>query len=62
MDRTLKPATGLPLALVVGMFSFAVVRVVGEGLINYVMNPLFDRVWAPLVVEPVAELPRSWRR
>jgi len=41
-DLTIKPATGIPLALVIIALSFLFVRLIGEGLITYVFDPIFD--------------------
>ena len=41
-DITIKPATGIPLALVIIALSFLFVRLIGEGLITYVFDPIFD--------------------
>jgi len=31
--------------------SFFVIRFIGEGLINYVLDPLFNRLWAPVMIK-----------
>lgn len=49
-DWSLKPGTGIPLALVVGYVSFEIIRFIGEGLIGYVFDPLFESYWAPLMM------------
>ncbi len=49
-DLSLKPWTGIPLAVVLGLVSFAVIRFIGEGLIGYLFDPLFERLWAPVVL------------
>jgi len=49
-DASVKPLTGLPIAAAVLIAAFTVVRLIGEGLIGYVMEPLFDRLWAPLMM------------
>ncbi|KAA0003365.1 MAG: ferrous iron transporter B [Thermoplasmata archaeon] len=41
-DITIKPATGIPIAIVIIAFSFFIVRIIGEGLINYVFDPIFN--------------------
>ncbi len=41
-DLTIKPATGLPIALGVILFTFFVIIFIGESLIGYVFEPLFD--------------------
>ena len=48
-DLSLKPETGIPLAIFVAFLSFAVIRFIGESLIGYLFDPLFDKVWGPLV-------------
>ncbi len=48
-DLSLKPETGIPLAIVAGLITFALIRVVGEGLIGLVFDPLFDHLWLPVV-------------
>ncbi|MFP4028987.1 MAG: FeoB small GTPase domain-containing protein [Candidatus Brocadiia bacterium] len=43
------PFWGLVFALVVLAVSFEIVRLVGEGVISYAADPLFDTVWRPVV-------------
>jgi ferrous iron transport protein B len=50
-DASAKPLTGLPIAALVLMVSFVVVRFIGEGLIGYVFEPLFEKLWAPLMIK-----------
>lgn len=50
-DASVKPMTGLPIAAFTLVASFFVIRLIGEGLIGYVMEPLFDRLWAPLMMK-----------
>jgi len=50
-DASIKPSTGLPLAAVVVGVSFYVIRFIGEGLIGYVMEPLFANLWLPLMTK-----------
>ncbi len=54
-DLTIRPVTGLPIALLVIAAAFLLVRTVGEGLINYVFSPLFEQLYLPLV-ESLSEL------
>ncbi len=49
-DASVKPLTGIPIAAAVLLSCFLLVRLIGEGLIGYVMEPLFDRLWAPLMM------------
>ncbi len=48
-DVSTRPATGLPIAVFVIYLSFRIIRFIGEGLISYVFNPLFEKVWLPLL-------------
>ena len=50
-DLSIKPATGLPLALVVMLAAFWIIRLIGEGLIGYLFEPLFTKLWAPLIIK-----------
>ncbi len=49
-DTSIKPVTGIPIALLVLGISFWVIRFIGEGLITYVTEPLFDALWTPLIL------------
>lgn len=50
-DASVKPLTGLPIAAVVLVTSFFVIRFIGEGLISYVTEPIFENLWAPLMMK-----------
>ena len=50
-DLTIKPFTGLPIAAAIILFSFWVVRLIGENLIGYVFEPLFEELYRPVVAE-----------
>lgn len=54
-DLTVHPWTGLPIAALVLVLVFTVIRFIGESLISYVFDPLFEHVWRPLmeVLSPV---------
>ena len=41
-DITIKPLTGVPVAVGVALFMFYLISLIGEGLITYIFNPLFD--------------------
>ncbi|MBN1156642.1 ferrous iron transporter B [Candidatus Woesearchaeota archaeon] len=47
-DFSIKPATGIPLATVVIFLTFMAVRLIGEGLIRFIFNPLFSLYLAPV--------------
>ena len=49
-DLSLLPITGLPIAAVVIWLIFKMVRFIGEGLIGYVFDPLFEGLYAPLMM------------
>lgn len=49
-DASLKPRTGIPIAILALAASFFAVRGVGEGLIRYVTDPLFNKLWEPLMM------------
>ncbi|MFA5183536.1 MAG: nucleoside recognition domain-containing protein, partial [Syntrophales bacterium] len=49
-DMTIKPETGLPFAVLIALFSFFVIRFIGEGLIGYISDPFFDYLWAPVLM------------
>ncbi len=48
-DASVKPITGGIIALVVLAMAFLVIRFIGESLIGYVLEPLFDSLWAPVL-------------
>jgi len=55
-DFSVKPASGIPIALAIIFISFQIIRFVGESLINYILDPLFESVWAPLMMRLSAAL------
>jgi len=48
-DATVKPFPGILFAFVVMTLGFLLVRFIGEGLINFFFDPLFDNFWLPVV-------------
>jgi len=50
-DFTSKPSTGIPFAITALAAVFLAVRTVGEGLINYVLDPAFNRLYIPVLVK-----------
>ncbi|UCF50416.1 MAG: ferrous iron transporter B [Thermoplasmatales archaeon] len=48
-DLTIKPLTGIPIALGVIFISFWIVRLIGENLIIYLLDPIFDNFYLPLI-------------
>lgn len=49
-DLTIKPLTGIPIAFFVVFSAFWFVRVIGEALITYIFNPLFENYYLPFLV------------
>jgi len=50
-DLTIKPATGLPMALGIAYMAFKLVRFIGEGLISRILDPIFNNILAPLILK-----------
>ena len=50
-DLSIKPATGLPLAVITLFVIFQIIRFIGEGLIGFVFEPIFEKLWAPLLMQ-----------
>ncbi len=48
-DLTVHPWTGIPIAVIVLFIIFQVIRFIGEGIINYVLDPIFTRLWQPVM-------------
>ncbi|NIM97144.1 MAG: GTP-binding protein [candidate division Zixibacteria bacterium] len=59
-DLSIKPATGLPLAGTTLFVIFQVIRFIGEGLIGLIFEPLFERLWAPLMMRVSGILGRGF--
>ena len=49
-DFTSRPSTGIPFAAAALAAVFLAIRSVGEGLINYVLDPVFTRFYVPALV------------
>ena len=50
-DATIKPLSGGIIALVILGASFFVIRLISESLISYVFEPLFNNLWAPVLLK-----------
>ena len=50
-DISIHPLAGIPVAISILMTSFILIRLVGESLITYVFEPLFNELWSPMVVK-----------
>lgn len=49
-DASVKPLSGSLIAAAILAASFMVIRFIGESLITYVFDPLFENFWAPLML------------
>jgi len=50
-DLTIHPWTGIPIAIIFLFLIFHAIRFIGEGLINLVFAPLFEGLWAPVMMK-----------
>ena len=50
-DASVKPLTGIPIAVVVMFLAFKLIRFIGEGLIGHVGEPGFEKLWLPVVMK-----------
>ena len=50
-DASVKPLTGLIIAIVVVFVAFQTIRFIGEGLIGYVCDPFFEGLYGPLIMK-----------
>ena len=50
-DLTIRPLTGLPLAAGIIFLSFWIVRLIGENLIGYIFEPVFEELYRPVITE-----------
>ena len=49
-DATIKPVTGIPLAFIIIIASFWIVRFIGETLVNYIFDPIFQ-IYKPIALQ-----------
>lgn len=49
-DASVRPFAGITIAAVVLVGTFLGIRFIGESLIGYVMDPLFENLWTPVVL------------
>ena len=50
-DASMKPLSGGIIALAVLAGTFTMIRLIGESLISYVLEPLFNNLWAPVILK-----------
>ena len=56
-DASVRPLSGVLIALGLMVLSFTVIRLLGEGLIKYLLDPFFINIYGPLVQKLVAFIP-----
>jgi len=49
-DLTIKPSTGIPIAIVVVFLTFLIVWLIGENLSKHLIQPVFQYAYKPLIV------------
>lgn len=49
-DLTIHPGTGIPIAIIILFLVFQAIRFIGESLIGYVFEPIFENLWKPVMV------------
>ena len=49
-DASVRPLTGGIIAVAVLVSAFLVIRFIGESLIGYVLDPLFNALWTPVIL------------
>lgn len=50
-DLSIKPLTGIPIALGIIYCAFWVIRFIAENLISYIFEPLFAKLWLPFLIK-----------
>lgn len=50
-EASVKPLTGIPIAILILFAAFKLIRFVGEGLIANFFEPIFERLWQPLMMQ-----------
>jgi len=58
-DASIRPVSGIFVAMGVLYISFKLIRLIGEGLIGYVFEPFFENLWAPVAMKLSALLGSS---
>jgi len=50
-DFSVKPLTGIPLAIILFILIFFIIRFIGEGIIGFICEPLFEKLYSPLLFQ-----------
>jgi len=58
-DISIHPLTGIPVAVLILFLSFALIRIIGESIITYIIEPIFENLWAPIILKLSQQLGES---
>lgn len=61
-DISIKPVTGIPFALGMLLMTFAAVRFIGESLITYFLDPVFTKIYYPVIIKFTELIPQGFVR
>lgn len=61
-DLTIKPVSGIAVALIVLLATFFSIRAIGEGLTRYLLDPLFNGLYYPWVSRLAGPIPSTFIR
>jgi ferrous iron transport protein B len=50
-DFSIHPLSGLLVAIIVLGLSFSIIRLIGESLITYLLEPMFENYWTPVLLK-----------
>jgi len=50
-DASIHRFWGIPISLIILFAAFSIIRLIGESLISYVFEPLFNNIWAPIMMK-----------
>jgi len=50
-DASIHRFWGIPISLIILFVSFSIIRFIGETLITYLLEPLFNNLWAPVIMK-----------
>ncbi len=50
-DISVHPIGGIPIMFLILAASFFIIRTIGESLIGYVFDPLFEKLWSPVMLK-----------
>jgi len=50
-DITIRPLTGLPISLIIIYCAFWAIRFISESMISYLLEPVFEKLWLPLMIK-----------